>query len=51
LTALCAVCRDGTRATFSQWVPAVVKDTVAVGGAESYRPVCRTHYLATKQDT
>jgi len=51
LTALCAVCRDGTRATFSQWIPASAKDTVAVGGAESYRPVCRTHYLATNQDT
>lgn len=47
LYALCAFCRDGTLASFSKYIPAVHKvDEVQVGGAEMYRPVCRTHYLS-----
>lgn len=52
LTALCAVCRDGTKATFSQRIvlPADTEEQmgdVLVGGADSYRPVCRAHYLSS----
>lgn len=47
LTAFCAVCRDGTIGTYSQYLNGSKSDqSVAVGGAESYRPVCRKHYLA-----
>jgi len=48
LTAFCAQCRDGTVGMYSKYVGEVQKDTngVAIGGAESYRPVCRKHYLA-----
>ena len=44
LTALCAVCRDGTAAIYSK---RIVDDTelVSIGGAERFQPVCRTHYL------
>ena len=44
LTALCAVCRDGTAAIYSK---RIVDDTelVSIGGAEQFQPVCRTHYL------
>ena len=45
LSAFCAVCRDGTVAVYSQYVAAFHKQDVLVGGAESYRPVCRQHYL------
>jgi thymidine kinase len=45
LSAFCAVCRDGTVAVYSQYVAAVSKDDVHIGAAESYRPVCRKHYL------
>lgn len=46
LSAFCAVCRDGTVAVYSQYVAATQKsDTVEIGAAESYRPVCRRHYL------
>jgi len=48
LTAFCSVCRDGTVATFSQRIVAS-QETVAIGGAESYRPVCRRHFLASSQ--
>lgn len=47
LNAFCAVCRDGTIATFSKYFGEAPKDEngVAIGGAESYRPVCRKHFL------
>lgn len=45
LSAFCAVCRDGTVAVYSQYVASFHKHDVLVGGAESYRPVCRTHYI------
>lgn len=44
LSALCAECKDGTRANYSKRVEAVT-DIVHVGSNESYRPVCRKHYL------
>jgi len=44
LTAFCAVCRDGTPATYSRCF--ILKEgQVAVGGGEIYKPVCRRHYL------
>jgi thymidine kinase len=47
LTAFCAVCRDGTVATFSQFMnKEKQKDgQIAVGGADMYRPVCRKHFI------
>lgn len=45
LTAFCSVCRDGTIATYSQYLGVVIEDGIVIGGAESYRPVCRKHYL------
>jgi len=45
LTAFCAVCRDGTTAVYSKYTGSTNKDDVAIGGAELYQPVCRTHYF------
>lgn len=47
LSAFCSVCRDGTIATFSKYFGEAPKDKngVAIGGAESYQPVCRKHFL------
>ena len=48
LTAFCAVCRDGTVAMYSQRLESPADPSnplVHIGGAESYRPVCRQHYL------
>jgi thymidine kinase len=47
LTAFCSECRDGTLAVFSKYLSEAPKDEngVAIGGAESYRPVCRKHFL------
>jgi thymidine kinase len=44
LSAFCSVCLDGTVAVYSQYVAAFHKKDVLIGGAESYRPVCRLHY-------
>ena len=45
LTALCAVCRDGTVATYSQLIrPIQATGEVLIGGTDTYRPVCRVHY-------
>jgi thymidine kinase len=46
LTAFCSVCCDGTIATYSQYLGATTENGIVIGGAESYRPVCRKHYLA-----
>lgn len=48
LSAFCAVCRDGTVAVYSQCVSTEKTGNVFVGAAESYRPVCRKHYLSSK---
>ena len=55
LSALCALCRDGTKAIYSKRISNCTKDdtgvpiaedvVVVVGAAESYQPVCRKHYL------
>lgn len=47
LSAYCSQCRDGTVGIYSKYFGATEKDEngVAIGGAESYRPVCRRHYL------
>ena len=47
LSAFCAICRDGTVATYSKYTSTLEKDAsgVAIGGAEMYRPVCRRHFL------
>ena len=44
LTAFCSVCKDGTVAMFSQCKKAKAEQ-VAIGGADTYQPVCRRHYL------
>jgi len=44
LTAFCSVCKDGTTACFSKCVKAKTQQ-VEIGGADTYMPVCRTHYL------
>lgn len=44
LTAFCALCKDGTPATYSKCF--VQKEgQVAVGAGDIYKPVCRKHYL------
>ncbi len=45
--AFCSHSRDGTVAVYSKYFGEAPKDEngVAIGGAESYRPVCRKHYL------
>jgi thymidine kinase len=47
LSAFCSGCKDGTIANYSKYFGETEKDEngVAIGGAESYRPVCRKHYL------
>lgn len=49
LSAFCAVCRDGTIAVYSKYFGACPKDEsgVAIGGMETYKPVCRKHFLNT----
>ena len=54
LTAMCKLCGDGTPALFSAAVAAEATaaneaGVPCVGGAESYMPMCRKHYLASKQ--
>ena len=41
--ALCAVCSDGTPASFTKRTTEE-EDTICVGGADKYIPVCRKHY-------
>ena len=43
LSAFCAVCKDGTVANFSKCIKAKTEQ-VQIGGADTYLPVCRTHY-------
>ena len=44
LTSLCKLCANGTAALFS-YSSTQNKDTIHVGGLESYMPLCRKHYL------
>lgn len=47
LNALCSVCRDGTLAIFSKHINNAqnTEQTLQIGGADMYQPVCRKHYL------
>jgi thymidine kinase len=49
VNAFCSICRDGTKATFSKYFGEAPKDEngIAIGGAESYQPVCRKHFLGS----
>ena len=42
--ALCAECRDGTLASFSQRMDAEDTRVVVPGGSDMYRAVCRKHF-------
>ena len=44
LTSLCKLCSDGTDGLFS-FRTTKSKEVVEVGGAETYMPLCRKHYL------
>lgn len=44
LTAFCALCRDGTLGVYSKFFKGIKENTVEIGGADSYKPVCRKHY-------
>ena len=45
LTALCAICRDGTAGIYSKRIISQ-KDLIMIGGADLFLPVCRKHYLS-----
>ncbi len=47
LNAFCAQCSDGTIGVYSKYMGGQSKDTVAIGGADLYQPVCRAHFLST----
>ena len=44
LTSFCKICADGTQALFTYGRPAT-ENTIHVGGADVYMPVCRKHYI------
>ncbi len=44
LSALCARCRDGTKAVYSRRRGVAGQDVMVVGAGEYYEPVCRRHY-------
>lgn len=44
LNSLCSVCKNGTEGAFTKRIISS-NDKILVGGAESYSPVCRIHYL------
>jgi thymidine kinase len=45
LSAFCALCKDGTQAHFSKCIKAKASQ-VEIGGADTYLPVCRAHFLS-----
>ena len=45
LHALCTLCGDGTKASFTKRI-IESKDNVLVGSSESYIPVCRKHHIS-----
>lgn len=45
LTALCAICRDGTAGIYSKRIISQ-KELITIGGADLFLPVCRKHYLS-----
>lgn len=48
-TALCTRCGDGTEAIFTYRKAGSPGAQIAVGGQDTYQPVCRRHYLAEKE--
>lgn len=44
LHAYCAVCTDGTTASFSKYIGERKDGQVDIGGSDKYMPVCRFHY-------
>lgn len=44
LSAMCAICRDGTKAIYSKRKECG-KQVLVVAGSDIYHPVCRKHYL------
>ena len=49
LSAFCQVCHDGTPAYFTQRTINNSQDQKLIGGAESYRPVCRMHLFCKEE--
>lgn len=49
--ALCTHCRDGTDAIFTLRKPGAPGSQIAVGGQDTYQPLCRKHYLAGQHET
>jgi thymidine kinase len=43
--ALCTQCRDGTEAIFTLRKAGAPGDQIAVGGQDTYTPLCRHHYI------
>ena len=43
--ALCTDCRDGTEAIFTLRKAGAPGDQIAVGGQDTYTPLCRHHYI------
>lgn len=48
IDALCKLCHDGTKAWFTKRI-SHSNQRIEIGGAESYIPVCRTHYNSIEQ--
>ena len=48
-TALCTRCGDGTDAIFTYRKAGSPGTQIAVGGQDTYEPVCRRHYIAEKK--
>ncbi len=49
-TALCRTCADGTPAIFTYRRPGAPTTQVAVGGQDTYEPLCRHHFLEARHD-
>lgn len=49
--ALCTHCKDGTDAIFTLRRPGAPGSQIAVGGQDTYQPLCRKHYLAGHHET
>jgi thymidine kinase len=49
LNSLCGLCKNGNSAPFTRRI-SKSKESVLIGGSESYIPVCRYHYIQNKSD-
>lgn len=45
INSLCKMCNNGTDGIFTHRISKKLTDQVAVGGSESYMPLCRFHFL------